>query len=58
MSLRPFAEDVQGLRIPGGCDDCDAFQTVDTSQAPVYLVRVHHDEGCPTLLRHQQSEVK
>ncbi len=37
------------LRIPGGCDDCDAYQTIDASQAPIYRITVHHDDTCPTL---------
>lgn len=37
-----------GRRIPGGCLDCDAYQTVDTSQAPVFHLTVHHDDTCPT----------
>jgi hypothetical protein len=32
---RGFISGLDGLRIPGGCDDCAAFQTVDSSQAPI-----------------------
>ncbi len=39
---------LEGLRIPGGCSDCLAYQTVDASQAPFYRVSVHHDESCPS----------
>jgi hypothetical protein len=38
-----------GLHIPGGCQDCDAYQTVDSSQAPIYRITVHHDDTCPWL---------
>ncbi|SER80113.1 hypothetical protein SAMN05216199_1263 [Pedococcus cremeus] len=34
-------------RIHGGCGDCDAYQTLDTSEAPVYRLTVHHDTTCP-----------
>jgi hypothetical protein len=35
------------IRIPGGCDDCDAYQSFDSSQAPSYRITVHHDDTCP-----------
>lgn len=38
-----------GIPFDGGCDDCDAFQTVDDRDAPVFILRVHHDDTCPTL---------
>lgn len=41
---------LDGQRIPGGCDDCSAYQTIDASQAPIYRVNVHHDESCPSYL--------
>ncbi len=47
MSARNYLEQLTGQRIPGGCDECDAFQTVDTSNAPIYRIAVHHDEWCP-----------
>ncbi len=32
-----------GRRLPGGCDDCHAYQ-----HAPgLYLLTVHHDPTCP-----------
>ncbi len=37
-----------GHRIPGGCDDCDAYQTM-TKQDGIYHVTVHHDDTCPWL---------
>ena len=33
--------------IPGGCDDCDAYQTVDPSEGDVIRLTVHHDDTCP-----------
>jgi hypothetical protein len=42
-----FLSGLDGLRIPGGCDDCDAYQTVDSTLAPAYRVTVHHDDTCP-----------
>jgi len=37
-----------GRQIPGGCDDCDAYQTVTAETAGVWTLHVHHDETCPT----------
>jgi len=39
----------QGSQIPGGCDTCSAFQTMDEVSPGVHLLTVHHDDGCPTL---------
>ncbi len=38
-----------GHRIPGGCDDCDAYQTFTKQADGFYLVTVHHDATCPWL---------
>lgn len=38
-----------GQRIPGGCPDCDAYQTFAQEAQGVYAVRVHHDTTCPAL---------
>ena len=35
-------------RIPGGCQDCSAYQTLDRSAAPVFRLTVHHDDTCPS----------
>jgi len=41
-----------GHRMPGGCDDCHAHQTVEQHAPGVYLLTVHHDDdGCPELRR-------
>ena len=36
-----------GHRIPGGCDDCDAYQEM-TQQDGIYVLTVHHDDTCST----------
>lgn len=42
-----------GHRMPGGCDDCDAYQTVrrlpDDRHGGVFVLTVHHDDTCPHL---------
>lgn len=40
---------LEGQEIPGGCNDCDAFQKVITDEEPVYTIRVFHDDTCPWL---------
>lgn len=37
-----------GRRLPGGCDDCTAYQTVQQQTPGVFLLTVHHDDSCPT----------
>ena len=39
-------------RIPGGCDDCDAYVTFDHTLAPIYRLVVHHDDTCPWYRAH------
>ncbi len=48
MSFLDGMAGLEGMRVPGGCDDCSAYQTVDASQAPIYRVNVHHDASCPS----------
>jgi hypothetical protein len=50
--LGPF----DGERVAGGCDHCDADQSVEPVQAGVWVVHVFHDGECPTLraLGHQR----
>lgn len=53
--IAPIAASVGTGRIPGGCPDCDAYQTLDASAAPVYRLTVHHDDTCPTYLRLKET---
>ncbi|AXB47294.1 hypothetical protein A4R43_36615 [Amycolatopsis albispora] len=38
-----------GQRVPGGCEDCDAYRTVkrDAQHRRMWHVTVHHDDTCP-----------
>jgi hypothetical protein len=38
-----------GARIPGGCDQCNAYQVVHADYwAPnVHSIAIHHDDWCP-----------
>jgi hypothetical protein len=44
---------LDGTEIPGGCDHCDAYQTVKPVTAGVWSVTVHHDDDCPWWLERQ-----
>jgi len=43
-----------GQKIPGGCDDCDAYQTMAQADG-FYILRVHHDDWCATLAKHVRA---
>lgn len=38
---------LDGAQIPGGCDECDAYQTAHPLSAGAWVVTVHHDDWCP-----------
>ncbi len=40
---------LDGAQIPGGCDECDAYQTVTPTTAGVWNLTIHHDDDCPVL---------
>lgn len=42
---------LDGARIAGGCDHCDAYQRVEAVLAGVWALHVFHDEGCSVLRR-------
>ena len=47
--LDTIAASIGDQRIPGGCDDCDAFQTLTKQSDSIFSVTVHHDATCPWL---------
>jgi len=49
-AYRPSAtlDAMTGHRMPGGCDDCDGYQTMSQVAPGVYILTVHHDLTCPT----------
>jgi len=48
-------DSMTGHRMPGGCDDCTAYQTVEQHDPGVYLLTVHHDDTCPSYLAMPRS---
>jgi hypothetical protein len=44
---------LDGARIAGGCETCDAYQKVAPVSAGVWSVQVFHDDDCPVLAAHR-----
>lgn len=51
MTARPESSlaAMTGRRLPGGCDDCDAYQVLSRCADDLYILAVHHDQTCPHL---------
>jgi hypothetical protein len=45
--VNQLIEQFVGLEIYGGCESCDAYQTVTARGPGVFVLTVHHDERCP-----------
>jgi gamma-glutamyl-gamma-aminobutyrate hydrolase PuuD len=45
--LNKLLNSLDGLRIPGGCDHCDAYQEMKTEADGMYRITVCHDDDCP-----------
>jgi hypothetical protein len=49
-NVRPVPSALDGFtgrRLPGGCDDCAAYRTLEQHAPGVYVLLVHHDDTCP-----------
>lgn len=40
---------LDGEKIPGGCEQCNAYQTAELLGPGVWNISVHHDEWCPMI---------
>lgn len=40
---------LDGARVPGGCDHCDAYQVPAPVSDGVWRISVYHDPDCPVL---------
>jgi hypothetical protein len=47
--LREVFGPLDGARIPGGCNSCEAYQTPECIAHGVWILKVFHDDWCPTL---------
>jgi hypothetical protein len=46
---------LEGARIPGGCDQCDAYQMVEPVAPGVWTINVYHDDWC-SFLRAREAQ--
>lgn len=46
---------LDGARIPGGCDHCDAYQKVEPTMRGVWQITVRHDDWCPVWTRMRRA---
>jgi hypothetical protein len=46
---------LDGAHIPGGCDDCDAYQVPQIIDQGIARIAIHHDDWCPTLRAMRQD---
>jgi hypothetical protein len=51
--LRELYAKLDGVDILGGCDHCDAYQTLEPVQDKIWKVTVHHDADCPRLAAYE-----
>lgn len=51
MTLQEIFDALAGQRIPGGCDDCDAYQEVG-DRFGIHVIDIYHDDTCPAWLQH------
>jgi len=49
---------LDGARIPGGCEQCDAYQVIRAAQGHpnIHVVEVYHDDGCPWLAGRERGK--
>jgi hypothetical protein len=47
--LEDLFSQIEEEPIPGGCEQCDAYQALVTLAPGVYSMTVHHDDWCPAL---------
>ena len=52
--LQPVLGPLDGALILGGCEDCDAYQEPVQVAFSVWVLKVYHDDWCPTLRRMQR----
>jgi hypothetical protein len=45
---------LDGARVLGGCEHCDAWQTVSAVSAGVWGITVHHDDWCPIVAERKE----
>ena len=46
---------IDGLRVAGGCEHCDAYQTVEPAFEGVWIFIIHHEDECPFWIDFQKK---
>lgn len=52
-SIRETFARMDGAKIPGGCDECDAYQSMSVDTDGICHLTVHHDDWCPWWTTHR-----
>lgn len=45
--LNRIADDLAGARVQGGCEDCDAYQVMESAHPGFVVAHIYHDDWCP-----------
>lgn len=53
--VRAMLNSLDGLRVAGGCDCCDAYTTMRSDDDGVYIATVRHDDDCADLARRRTA---
>lgn len=53
--VHSMLDSLDGLRLTGGCDRCDAYTEVRTDSDGVYVATVRHDDSCADLARRRRA---
>jgi hypothetical protein len=48
-ALDDLFSQTEDMPIPGGCDRCDAYQTMTVAAPGIYSLTINHDDWCPFL---------
>jgi hypothetical protein len=46
---------LDGAEIPGGCDQCDAYQKVGPIKDGIWGITVYHDDWCPLIKKQKRG---
>jgi hypothetical protein len=54
-ALRELTRRLAGRRVPGGCEYCNAYQTLHEDALGIFHICMSHADWCPVLARMQTS---
>jgi hypothetical protein len=58
QSVIQMLASMDGAEIPGGCETCEAYQTMSVDGYGIGHITVHHDDDCPLWQRIQAKDPK